>query len=117
MNHSSKKSLDIEKELTLLGKQEVSIPKDLSEITFNKIQKKREKGDQSIPWVLGFALAFSFILTMISILGISFSVIFTLYQWLIVFIISMVVNLSILAVVLIFKDPIIKELSPYSSAR
>lgn len=114
MNHSPKKNLDLEKELRMLGKQDVSIPKDLSAITLTKLQKRNEKEGKAIPWILGFTLAFSFILTMTSILGISFSMMFGLYQWLIVLLISMTVNASVLAVFLVFKDPIIKELSTYS---
>lgn len=116
MNHEPRKiqDIDIDRELMKLSKQEIAVPENLSKITYNKIQVENEKKDGAVTWIAAFALAINFIITFASILGIGFGLNLKLYQWIIVLSVTMTINVSILALVLIFKDVIIKEVSRLS---
>ncbi len=116
MSHKpdEKHNIDIDRELKKLSKQEITIPKNLSIKTYEKIQKDNERKDGAVPWIAAFAIGINFIITVASILGIGFYFTLELYQWIIILSVTMTINVSILAVVLIFKDVIVKEISRLS---
>jgi hypothetical protein len=113
MNQKTVKTrrIDIEKELKSLGRQEITVPKGLSQTTYETIKEKHDDADRAIPWVMAFIIAFNFLITVAAIIGIGFGLSLNIYQWLIVLSSTIAVNTIILIVTIIFKDDIIKQIS------
>lgn len=114
MSKESKRLLDLDKKLFELGKQQIHTPTDLSTETFERIRGEQDEKDvETMSWVLGFTLAANFIFTLVTIGFISFSLLFNNHYWLIFIPISITAQLSIVAISLVFKEPIVKSLSKF----
>ncbi|WP_105617020.1 hypothetical protein [Vallitalea okinawensis] len=114
MSQQTKSSLDLDKELFELGKKQVHRPTDLSTETFEKMKIEQDEKDvQAMSWILGFALAANVMFTLIAICFIGLSLYFNNHYWLILIPMSFTIQVSLVVISLVFKEPIVKGLSKF----